>query len=150
MSLRIQLTDQIKLAMKARDIEALNALRYLLSLVRNSEIDLKHDLSDEEFISLLQKEVKRRREAIEQFKTAGRQELVATEETQLTVLMQFLPKQMSKEEIEAEVTKLVAELPSKGMSIAMREIMPKFKGRADGKIVFDAVKVVLQQTSIIL
>ncbi|MEK7458588.1 MAG: GatB/YqeY domain-containing protein, partial [Patescibacteria group bacterium] len=136
--------------MKARDIEALNALRYLLSLVRNSEIDLKHDLSDEEFISLLQKEVKRRREAIEQFKTAGRQELVATEETQLTVLMQFLPKQMSKEEIEAEVTKLVAELPSKGMSIAMREIMPKFKGRADGKIVFDAVKVVLQQTSIIL
>ena len=150
MSLRIQLTDQIKLAMKARDIEALNALRYLLSLVRNSEIDLKHDLSDEEFISLLQKEVKRRREAIEQFKTAGRQELVATEETQLTVLMQFLPKQMSKEEIEAEVTKLVAELPSKGMSIAMREIMPKFKGRADGKIVFDAVKVALQQTSIIL
>ncbi len=150
MSLRIQLTDQIKLAMKARDIEALNALRYLLSLVRNSEIDLKHDLSDEEFISLLQKEVKRRREAVEQFKTAGRQELVATEETQLTVLMQFLPKQMSKEEIEAEVAKLVATLPSKDMSTAMREIMPKFRGRADGKIVFDAVKVALQQTSIIL
>ncbi len=144
MSLRIQLTDKIKVAMKARDVEALNALRYLLSLARNAEIDLKHELSDEELVSLLQKEVKHRREAIEQFKAAGRQELVATEETQLTVLMQFLPKQMSKEEIEAEIAKLVAALPSKDMSTAMREIMPKFKGRADGKIVSDAVKNALQ------
>lgn len=144
MSLRVQLTEKIKTAMKARDAEALNALRYLLSLTRNAEIDLKHELSDVELISLLQKEVKRRREAIEQFKTAGRQELVATEETQLTVLMQFLPKQMSKEEIEAEVAKLIALLPSKDMSTAMREIMPKFKGRADGKIVSDAVKSALQ------
>lgn len=144
MSLRIQLTDNIKVAMKARDAEALNALRYLLSLTRNAEIDLKHDLSDEELISLLQKEVKRRREAIEQFKTAGRLELVATEETQLMVLMKFLPKQMSKEEIEVEVAKLVATLPSKDMSTAMREIMPKFKGRADGKTVSDAVKTAIQ------
>lgn len=144
MSLRIQLTDNIKVAMKARDAEALNALRYLLSLTRNAEIDLKHELSDEELISLLQKEVKRRREAIEQFKTAGRLELVATEETQLMVLMKFLPKQMSKEEIEVEVAKLVATLPSKDMSTAMREIMPKFKGRADGKTVSDAVKTAIQ------
>ena len=144
MSLRTQLTEKIKVAMKARDVEALNALRYLLSLTRNAEIDLKHELSDEELISLLQKEVKRRREAVEQFKVAGRQELVATEETQLAVLMQFLPKQMSKGEIEAEVAKLVAALSSKDMSTAMREIMPKFKGRADGKIVSDAVKNALQ------
>ena len=144
MSLRIQLSEKIKLAMKARDVEALNALRYLLSLARNAEIDLKHELSDEELVSLLQKEVKHRREAIEQFKAAGRRELVATEETQLTVLMQFLPKQMSKEEIEAEVAKLVAALSSKDMSTAMREIMPKFKGRADGKIVSDAVRDALQ------
>lgn len=144
MSLRIQLTDKIKVAMKARNAEALNALRYLLSLTRNAEIDLKHELSDEELVSLLQKEVKHRREAIEQFKTAGRLELVATEETQLTVLMQFLPKQMSKGEIETEVAKLVAMLPSKDLSTAMREIMPKFKGRADGKIVSDTVKAAIQ------
>src|SRR3989338_5309973 len=144
MSLRIQLSEKIKLAMKARDVEALNALRYLLSLARNAEIDLKHELSDEELVSLLQKEVKNRREAIEQFKAAGRRELVATEETQLTVLMQFLPKQMSNEEIETEVAKLVAALSLKDMSTAMREIMPKFKGRADGKIVSDAVKNALQ------
>lgn len=144
MSLRIQLTDKIKVAMKARNAEALNALRYLLSLTRNAEIDLKHELSDEELVSLLQKEVKRRREAVEQFKTAGRQELVATEETQLTVLTQFLPKQMSKEEIEVEVAKLVTTLPSKDLSTAMREIMPKFEGRADGKIVSDTIKAAIQ------
>ena len=143
MSLRIQLSDKIKIAMKARDAEALNALRYLLSLARNAEIDLKRDLSDEELIVLLQKEVKRRREAIEQFKSASRQDLVMTEETQLAVLMQFLPQQMSKEEIEAEVTALIAALPSKDMSTAMREIMPQFRGRADGKIVSDAVKAAI-------
>ncbi len=143
MSLRIQLSDKIKTAMKARDAEALNALRYLLSLARNAEIDLKRELSDEELISLLQKEVKRRREAIEQFKSASRQDLVVTEETQLVVLMQFLPKQMSKGEIETEVTTLIAALPSKDMSTAMREIMPKFRGRADGKIVSDAVKAAI-------
>ena len=144
MSLRIQLSDKIKIAMKARDAEALNALRYLLSLARNAEIDLKRDLSDEELIVLLQKEVKRRREAIEQFKSASRQDLVMTEETQLAVLMQFLPQQMSKEEIEAEVTALIAALPLKDLSTAIREIMPKFKGRADGKIVSDAIKAAIQ------
>ena len=143
MSLRTQLTDQIKEAMKARDAQALNALRYLLSLVKNIEIDTKKELSDEEIISLLQKEVKRRRDAIDQFKSAGRQDLVDAEELQLTFLMKFLPKQLTKEEIEAEVKELVAQLSQKDMSTAMREIMPKFKGRADGKMVSEIVKSLL-------
>lgn len=140
MMLRTQLNDKIKEAMRAKNAEALNALRYLLSLVRNAEIDAKHELSDEEVITLLQREVKHRREAIEQFKAAGRNDLVEQEEAQMTVLMQFLPKQMTKEELESEVKALVAALPQKDMSIAMREIMPKFKGRADGKMVSDIVK----------
>lgn len=143
MSMRILLTDKIKEAMKARDAGALEALRYLLSLVKNVEIDAKHELSDEEIVSLLQKEVKRRRDAIDQFKKAGRRDLVDHEESQMTVLLQFLPKQMSQEEVEAEVKALVDALSSKDMSTAMREIMPKFKGRADGKMVSDIVKSLL-------
>ncbi len=143
MSLRTQLTDQLKDAMRARDAQALNALRYLLSLIKNVEIDTKKELTDEEIISQLQKEVKRRRDAIDQFKTAGRQDLVDTEELQLTFLMKFLPKQLTKEEIEVEVRALVAALSQKDMSTAMREIMPKFKGRADGKMVSEIVKSML-------
>lgn len=143
MSLRTQLTDQLKDAMRARDAQALNALRYLLSLIKNVEIDTRKELIDEEIISLLQKEVKRRRDAIDQFRSASRQDLVDSEELQLTFLVKFLPKQLTKEEIEAEVRELVAQLSQKDMSIAMREIMPKFKGRADGKMVSELVKSML-------
>ncbi|MBI5151564.1 MAG: GatB/YqeY domain-containing protein [Candidatus Pacebacteria bacterium] len=143
MSLRTQLTDSIKTAMKAHDTIALDALRYLLSLIKNVEIDTKKELTDEEIISLLQKEVKKRREAIDQFKTAGRQELVEKEEQQLVILLPFLPKQLSVEEVEIEVKSLIDALPNKDMSTAMREIMPKFKGRADGKLVSDLVKKLL-------
>lgn len=143
MSLRTQLTDQLKDAMRARDAQALNALRYLLSLIKNVEIDTKKELIDEEIISLLQKEVKRRHDAIDQFKNAGRQDLVDSEELQLTFLMKFLPKQLTKEEIEEEVRGLVEKLSQKDMSTAMREIMPKFKGRADGKMVSELVKSML-------
>jgi uncharacterized protein YqeY len=136
--------DKIKDAMRAHDSGALDALRYLLSLAKNAEIDLKHELSDEELITLLQKEAKKRRDAIEQFKSAGRQDLVDQEEKQLVVLMQFLPKQMTAEEVMAEVKTLIATLSQKDMSTAMREIMPKFKGRADGKMVSEAVKAALQ------
>jgi len=139
----MQLTDQIKEAMKARDAQALNALRYLLSLIKNVEIDTKKELTDEEIISLLQKEVKRRRDAIDQFKSANRQDLVDAEEAQLVFLVKFLPKQLTKEEIEAEMKPLVDALSQKDMSTAMREIMPKFKGRADGKMVSDIVKAML-------
>jgi len=139
----MQLTDQIKEAMKARDAQALNALRYLLSLIKNVEIDTKKELTDEEIISLLQKEVKRRRDAINQFKSANRQDLVDAEEAQLVFLVKFLPKQLTKEEIEAEMKPLVDALSQKDMSTAMREIMPKFKGRADGKMVSDIVKAML-------
>jgi uncharacterized protein YqeY len=145
MSLRTQLTDKLKDAMRARDSVALDSLRYLLSLIKNVEIDTKTELTDNEIISILQKEVKRRREAIEQFKNAGRQELVDKEEAQLIPLMQFLPTQLSAEEVEKEVVQLVAALPQKDMSTAMREIMPKFKGRADGKLVSDIVKKLLAQ-----
>lgn len=143
MSLQTQLTDFIKTAMRAHDTVALDALRYFLSLIKNVEIDTKKSLTDEEIISLLQKEVKKRREAIDQFKTAGRQELVQLEEQQLAILLPFLPKQLSLEEIEVEMKPLIDALPNKDMSTAMREIMPKFKGRADGKLVSDLVKKLL-------
>lgn len=145
MSFTSQLSDQIKDAMRARDTVALDALRFLLSKVKNVQIDLGHDLSDQEFISVVQKEVKTRNESIEQFKAAGRAELVDREEQQLAVLKKFLPEQMPAEQVEAEVKKIVDAASSKEFPVVIREVMSQLKGKADGKLLADTTKKLLDQ-----
>ncbi len=142
-TLRSQITDSIKEAMRAHDAVSLDALRYALSLIKNVEIDLKHELSDPEVIGILQKEVKNRREAIDQFQAGGRDELVEQEQQKLNILVKFLPKQLSNEEVETKVKQIIETLPSKEMPIVMKEVMAQLKGKADGKIIADAVKSAL-------
>src|SRR3990167_5275008 len=97
--LRNQIFEQLKAAMKARDKVRLDALRYLWSLIKNAEIDARVDLGDEQVVKIVQGEVKKRKEAMEQMGRAGRGELVTEEEGKLKVLEEFLPEQMSDEEI---------------------------------------------------
>lgn len=143
MPIKATLSDEIKTAMRARDSLALDALRYLLSLIRNFEIDAHRDATDEEIISIIQKETKRRREGIEQFEKAGRAQTVEEETKKLEILQRFLPKQMSAEEIAVEVKKIVDALPVKDVPSAMKAVMAQLKGKADGKVVADLVKKVL-------
>jgi len=115
--------------------------------IKNEEIDKKEDLTDEDIIKIIFKELKKRKEGLEEFKKAGRDLIVKKEEKQIQILEDYLPEQMSKEEIEELVEKVIEETRAEGMSDMgkiMKEIMPKVKGKADGKIVNSIVKEKLQ------
>ncbi len=143
MALKTQLSEQMKTAMRAHDSLSLDALRYILSLIRNVEIDLKRDATDEEILSIITKEVKKRKDGIDQFEKAGRTDTVIEEKKKLDVILAFLPKQLSAEEVEKEVQAIISSLPVKDTPSAMREVMAKLKGKADGKMLSDAVKKAL-------
>ncbi|OGV92668.1 hypothetical protein A3B57_01165 [Microgenomates group bacterium RIFCSPLOWO2_01_FULL_47_10] len=137
--LREQIQTGIKEAMKARDSVRLDALRFVWSRAKELEIDKHAELIDEEIQTLVTKEVKTRKEAIEQFKNAGRTDLVEAEEKKLTVLMELMPVQMS----EIEIAKVVDEVISGGannIGAVMGQVMARVKGKADGGMVSAVVR----------
>lgn len=143
MSLKDKLTDEMKSAMKSQDKIRLSTIRMLLSAVKNKEIDSREILTDEEVIETITSQVKQRKDSIEQFTKAVRLDLVEKEEAELKILQEFLPKQLTTEEIESEVEKAVTESGAAGMKDlgkVMKALMPKVTGKADGKIVSDKVR----------
>ena len=139
-----RITDDLKVAMKSGDHARVEALRFMLAGLKSAEKDKfakdpSATLTDEEAVAVLQKEVKRRRESIELFKKGNRADLVEKEEADLRVIAEYVPKELSQEEVE----KVVGELYAKGFSdfnALMRESMKELKGRADGKLVGEIVK----------
>jgi len=119
-------------AMKAQEKNRLEALRYLFSQIKNREIDLKRPLTDEEAVKLLQTEAKRRREAIEAYQKGGRQDLVEKESYQLTVIEEYLPKQLTDGEILVIVSSVKAANSEADFGTLIRETMKIVAGRADG------------------
>src|SRR5688572_28807338 len=109
-ALRQQLQEDLKTAMKARDEVARDTLRYTLASIKNAEIDKGGPLSDSEELALLQRETKRRVDSIDQFRKAGRQDLVDREESQLAVLKRYLPVELSDDELQALVRSAIAEI----------------------------------------
>lgn len=143
MSLKDKLTDDMKAAMKGRDNVRLSTIRMLLSAVKNKEIDLGKNLTDEEVIETIISQVKQRRDSIEQFTKAGRLDLTEKEEAEMKILQEFLPKQLTLEEMESEVEKAIKEAEASGikdLGKVMKLLMPKVTGRADGKLVSDKVR----------
>lgn len=143
MSLKDKLAEEMKGAMKSQDKVRLSTIRMLISAVKYKEIDLGKVLTDEEVIETVTSSVKQRRDSIEQFTNAGRNDLVEKEEAELKVLQGFLPKQLSVEEVEAEIDRTVTEAGASGMKDlgkVMKLLMPKVAGRADGKMVSDKVR----------
>ena len=144
MSLLERITTDLKTAMKSGDRPRVDVLRFVLAGLQGAEKDKYAKapgvaLTDEEAVAVLQKEVKRRREAIELFKKGNREDLVSKEETDLAVIAEYVPKELSAEEIE----KVVDDLKAKGsndFNSLMREAMKELKGRADGKVVGEIVK----------
>lgn len=131
--------EQMKDAMRARDSVGLETLRFILSQIRYAEINGKKELTDAEIIDLLQKEVKRRKEAIELFRSSERIELVNEEEAKLTYITTLLPKQLSTQEIEAIIDECIAQHQDKNFSSVMKDVMAKVRGVADGKLVSELV-----------
>ena len=147
MPLAEKLLDDMQMAMKARDELKVSTLRLARSAIRNAEIDKRRPLTDEEILETLARESKRRREAIEGYQKAGRTELVEKEQTELSILSQYLPQQLDEAEIERIAREVAAELGAVGMSDKgrlMSAVMPRVRGRADGKVVNQTVDRVLQ------
>ncbi len=138
--LRDDIQKQMISAMKSQEKARLEALRYLWSLIRNAEIDNKGNLADEQVMKIIQTEVKKRKEAIEQMKQGGRGELASAEEAKVKVLMEFLPEQMGESEISELVDQIIREQDTKDFGAIMREVMKKAQGKADGKMVSEMVR----------
>ena len=132
-----RLQQEIKSAMLARDQERLSALRMLKSAVGYTQIEKKTEtLSESDFVAVVQKEVKKRRDSIEQFEKGGRPELAEKEKKEITVLEQFLPKALAPEELEQMVKAAIQELGAtnkKEMGPVIKAVQAKAAGRADGK-----------------
>ena len=143
MSLQERLGQEIKTAMLAKDAERLSALRMLKSTIGYILIEKKTEaLSDTDFVSVVQKEVKKRRDSIEQFEKGGRPELATKERQEITVLESFLPQQLSPEELEKIVRDAIAETGAtskKEMGPVIKAVQAKTAGRADGKTISQLV-----------
>ena len=146
MPVKQELDGALKAAMKAKDSVALDAVRAIKSAVKLAEIDAGKELADEDVHAVIQKAIKQRRDSIEQFKTGGRQDLVATEEAQVEVLSKFLPAQLDETAIAKlldEAVALTGAVGPKDMGKVMGALMPKVKGKADGGLVNRVVKAKL-------
>jgi uncharacterized protein len=132
---RIQ--DDLKEAMKARDVERTSTLRMLLAEIKNEKIRHGRELAEEDFLAAVQKGVKQRHDAAEQYRAAAREELAAKEEREAVLLSTYLPEQLGEEQVRAAVEELVrAEglAGPKDLGKVMGALVPRFKGRVDGKL----------------
>ena len=146
MSLYQDIETQLKDAMRAQDKDRLMALRNVKSVLKNKAIDAKRDLNDAEVIQVLSTLAKQRKESMEAFQSGGRQDLVDKEAAELKIIEEFLPQQLSADEVEKIIREAIAETQAQGakdMGKVMKAVQPKVMGRADGKVVSERVKALL-------
>ena len=147
MSPAASMADALRAAMntarKAQDKDRTLVLGTILANLKNREIDLRRPATDEEVVEVLRKGIKIRQEAIEQYTAGGRTELAAAEQAQIAVLEEFLPPAVDPEEIRAAVREVIAG-GAKDMGKVMGQIVPRYKGRADGKVINQIVREELQ------
>jgi len=141
-----QLNEDLKAAMKSGDTFRKDTLRLLMAAIKQSEVDTRTTLSEDQVYGLLQTEAKKRRESINEAQKMGRGEIAEREQAELTIIESYLPQQLTKDEIEVEVRKAIQEsgaTSAKEMGNVMKVLMPRVKGKADGKLVNDVVKSLL-------
>jgi len=143
MSLQEKLNTAMKDAMRAKDSLRLNTIRMIRTAIKNREIDERKELDDQGVITVLSTVVKQRRESAQVFRENDRPELAEKEEQELAVVMEFLPSQLSDDEVKALIEEAVAEVGAasmKDMGKVMKVVSAKTTGRADGKVVSELVK----------
>jgi hypothetical protein len=138
MSLKQQITEDMKTAMRAKDTARLGAIRLLLSAMKQREVDERIELSDADVISIIDKMIKQRRDSISQFETAGRQDLVDAEKFEVSVLQGYMPQPLSEAEVASAVAEAISASGAKSpqeMGKVIALLKPKLAGRADmGKV----------------
>ena len=145
MTMKSRLNEDMKQAMREKDVLKRDVIRYLRSEIRNQEIRDQKDLDDPGVIQVLSRQAQQRRDSIEAYGDAGRQDLVDKEQAELSVIMAYLPQQMTTEEITDLVQQVVAEVGASGpadMGKVMGAIMPQVRGKAEGR----EVNAIVQQT----
>lgn len=146
MDISKKINEEMITAAKSRDKVRLSAIRMLKAAVHNKEIDLMRPLNETEMLQILSQIVKQRKDSIEQFTKGGRNDLVEKETAELKVIQEFMPAQITDEEVESLIKKAIAEVGAasvKDMGKVMKVLMPQLTGKADGKIVGEKVKALL-------
>ena len=138
MTLKQQITDDMKAAMRAKDAARLGAIRLLLSAIKQREVDERIELSDADVVAIIEKMNKQRRDSISQYEAAGRQDLADIEKAEMAVLAMYMPKQLSEAEVAAVVQAAITATGAAGpqdMGKVMGFVKPKLAGQADmGKV----------------
>ena len=148
---REQLMDDLKQAMREKDETRKRAIRSVLAAIKKAETELDADgqrvsMDDDAILRVIAKQAKERQESIDAFRSGGRDDLVAREEADLAVLQDYLPQQMSQDELEAEARQVIAEVGATGprdIGKVMKPLMARLKGRADGRLANQIVRELL-------
>ena len=145
MNMKNKLNDDLKLAMKNKDTLRLNTIRLVKKYIQELETSVGHngEATDGEIMKIISKLVKQGRDSAEQYKNAGRADLYDEEIAQVSVLENYLPKQMTDEEIAVEIDKVMMETESTNMGVLMKELNMRLAGRADGKTISRILKTKL-------
>jgi uncharacterized protein YqeY len=146
MTLKAQILDDIKSAMRARDQRRLTALRLISSAIKQIEVDKRIEVDDQIVLTILDKMVKQRRESLEQYESAGRDDLAAQETFELELISVYLPEALSDDEVAALIKQAVADTGAssiRDMGAVMNKLRAEVQGRADMKAVSSAVKALL-------
>lgn len=146
MSLKEQITEDMKAAMRAKDSGRLATIRLLTAAIKQKEVDERIDVSDEQVLAIIEKMNKQRKDSISQFEAGGRQDLADIEKAELAILSTYMPAAMSEVEVQAEVAAAVAAVGAAGpqdMGKVMGVLKPKLAGRADMTAVSAMVKAAL-------
>jgi uncharacterized protein len=146
MSLQLRIESAMRDAMRARDAQRTQTLRMAMAAAQNKRIELRRDLTDADMLDVLGRQIKQRRESIDMFRKGGREEKAADEEAEAAILAEFLPEQLSEEEVEGLVRRAIAESGASGpaeMGKVMSLLVPETKGRVDGRTLSETVRRLL-------
>ncbi|WP_041274564.1 GatB/YqeY domain-containing protein [Desulforamulus reducens] len=146
MPLKNQLMNDMKAAMKAKDKLKVDTIRMANAAIKNAEINGRKELTESQVVDIIAKEIKMRRDALEEYKKANRPEDVDKLEQEINILMEYMPTQLSEEELTTIIKETIQQTGAqspKDMGKLMGALMPKVKGKADGKLVSSIVKDLL-------
>ncbi len=147
MSLKQKLMEDLKVSMRNKDSIRKNTITMVRAAIKQIEVDERVELDDEKILEVISKQLKERKNAIEDFKKGERQDLVDLTEKEIEILLEYLPKQLTEDEIEKIVLETIDEVKAESMKdigLVMKSVMPKVKGRADGNTVNKIVRKTLK------
>ncbi len=143
-----QIDEDLKRALKSSDKRRTSTLRLLKAALKNKQIELQRELTDEDCISVISSLIKQRKESIQQYTSAGRDDLASAEKEEFDILMSYMPPELSEEELDKIIIEVIKEVGAEGikdLGRVMRVLMPRVKGSADGALVNKKVRILLEK-----